>query len=176
MVDLLLSARQSVTLYNAMPEEVIGQALLTTDISASFIWAAAVRYLGYRGAGDTPSAVAISREVHTRLNRRPAVDHPLLREIATILQALDDQLVFTFQQPWRSVYLPAVVTLPKGRSCVLIPEEGLFSEVNGNPEYDRYLAGQLQQAGFQLSFIDTTAWWEDSDTAARSLLNEWQAG
>lgn len=174
LIDLLLSARERVTLVTSMAEKALSEALLTGGTSAQFVWAAAVLYLRYHASGEEEAAPAIAREVHTRLQRRLPGDHPLLREIAALLQTKDERLRFDFERPWRSGHLPAVASLPNGKDVVLIPAEGLGYDPPGSPEYEQYLARELKQAGFRLSYVDTAGWWSGPEDAARALLTAWR--
>ena len=173
LIDILLSARNRVALYSSAEDEDLAAELITDGTSASFVWAAAVRYWGYRNAGDLPAAEAIASEVHTRLQLGRRGGHPLLREVAAILLDLEDRLVFTYDQPWGMLTLPAIVTLPDERQVVLLVEEVLAEAPPASPAFHWQQIQNLEQAGYGVSRIDTFAWWKDPQAAARALLAEW---
>lgn len=173
LMDILLVARRRIELYCGITDEEIAAELITGGMSESFIWAAAVRYLRYRNAADWSAAEAIASEVQTRLPHRRPSDHPLLREIATMLTAFDDRLVFVYDQPWRTLLLPAIVTLPDDRRIVLLPE-GAFAEAPFNsPAFHWEHIEALERAGYGIARIDTLAWWQDPTAASRALLTQW---
>ncbi len=173
LLDILLSTRQNLFLFTAATDEELSGELITDGLSVPFVWAAAIRYIRYRRAADTSAASAIAHEMQTRLRIRRPTEHPLLREIAQALVTLDDRLTCAFDQPWRTLVLPLVVTLPGDRSVVVLPEEGWGESAPETPAFHWRSIAALEGAGYRVAVVDTLAWWRDPATAARNWLEQW---
>jgi hypothetical protein len=174
LIDILLAARQNLFLFTSATDQELSGELITDGLSVPFVWAAAIRYIRYRHAADTAAAAAIANEVQTRLQLRRPAEHPLLREIARALGVLDERLTCAFDQPWRTLVLPLVVSLPNERSVVVLPEEGWAESAPDNPAFHWQSIAALEGAGYRVTVVDTLAWWRDPEAAARDLLAQWK--
>lgn len=147
----LLLHTPSIRLLHRLPADELTQALLTDGATAAYGCAAFIRAAEAIEDQDVVSFQAIAQESRTRLGWKSPAASPLLEELKPELVNRLPGFSISLHQPWRTVYLPILLTSPVGKRHLILPEGVLPGKHDVLIELQ--LQRELAAAGFELHYL-----------------------
>lgn len=143
LIELVVSGRP-IHLVFGWEEKDITQQLLQDGFDWPFFVAALIRAAQASESNDRHAFKAIADECLKRLGILEPSDHPLVLAVSAHLPADS----FSINMPWRSTFLPLVVSSStSGRRTIILPDGRLPGDAN--PREECLKQAELQAVGFE---------------------------
>lgn len=147
----MLQNTPSIELLHRLAPDEITQALLTDSANPAYGVAAFLRAVESIEDNDLLSFQAIAKESRTRLGWKSPSASPLLKELAPELLKRFPGYELKLHHPWRTVYLPILLTSAQGKRHLVLP--GGVLPGKRDPLIELQLQRELSAAGFELHYL-----------------------
>lgn len=149
----LLLNTPAIEALHSLNSDQITQALLTDGANSAYGFAAFLRASESIEDQDSASFQAIARESRTRLGWTSPLPSPLLKELEPELAKRFPDYFLSLHQPWRTVYLPILLTSSSGKRHLILPDGVLPGK--RDPLIEIQLHRELVAAGFELYYLSS---------------------
>lgn len=160
----------TIQLLHRLPPDEITQSLLTDGANSAYGLAAFLRAVEAIEDRDISSFRAIANESRKRLGWRSPTAGPLLKELEPELLRHFPEHKVTLFHPWRTVYLPILLTSPSGKRQLILPDGVLPGSREALIELQ--LQRELAAAGFEIHYLNSLELVENLEVTLERLVKE----